>query len=422
MVDGIQQDDLFRLRFIQDAVLSPDGRWVLYTLMHTEEEKADKPAAQDKPDKPTQWRDVKTLWLLSLDDGSSRQLTSNAANASLPAWSPDGRTVAFLSDRQGKTQIFLLPMDGGEARPLTSFTQGVTGRPTWSPDGSEIAFTAGPQDGPPDDADPYRFTRRVYRFDGMGNVDRVVQNIFSVRVDGGEIKQWTDNNAVNAQPEWSPDGQSILFQSRFWPEDSGQYGKLCVINRTGEVTTALEAWQSLMTAHWLPDGKRILFAAARGDLPIGTQCDLWSANLDGGELINHTDGLDRQVAGDLQPDFPFDVLGQPRILLDAAAETAFVEVQCGGEVRIYRVSLKGKDYAAVVSGERSCFPLGLHGDTLIFVASSLNNPTDLFSVDLRNGEECQWTRVNQALLEQRALPETVQMTFPGEDGVEVEGG
>ena len=417
MAEGIQKDDLFRLRFLQDATLSPDGRQVVYTVMHTEEEKADKSAE----DKPKTWRDVRTLWLLSLADGNSHQLTANTSNAYAPAWSPNGEAVAFLSDRQGTTQIFLLPMTGGEARPLTSFALGVTGRPAWSPDGSRIAFTVGPQDAAPADDVPYRFTRRVYRFDGLGVVDRAVQNIFSVGVDSGETKQWTDNNAYNVQPEWSPDGQTILFQSRFAPEDSGQFGTLDLVDGEGNVRTVLSGWRGVTGARWLPDGKRILFAAARGELPIGTQNDLWSMDVDGSNFVNHTEGLDRQVASDLQPDFPPGALGEAKILVDAAGETAYMQVQCGGEVPIYRVSLKEKGYAAVVSGERSCFPLGLHGDTLIFVASELNNPTDLFSVDLSSGAERQWTQINRALLEQRALPKTVHMTFAGEDGVDVEG-
>ncbi|MBI1295838.1 prolyl oligopeptidase family serine peptidase [bacterium] len=417
MAEGIQQDDLFRLRFLQDAALSPDGRQVVYTVMHTQEEKADKPSE----DKPKSWRDVRTLWLLSLADGNSRQLTANTSNAYAPAWSPSGEAVAFLSDRQGTTQIFLLPMTGGEARPLTSFALGVTGRPVWSPDGSRIAFTVGPQDAAHADDVPYRFTRRVYRFDGMGMVDRAVQNIFSVDVDSSETKQWTDNNAYNVQPEWSPDGQTILFQSRFSPEDSGQFGTLDLVDGEGNVRTVLSGWRGMAAARWLPDGKRILFAAARGELPIGTQNDLWSMDIDGSDFVNHTEGLDRQVAADLQPDFPPGALGESKILVDAAGESAYVQVQDGGEVPIYRVSLKEKGYAAVVSGERSCFPLGLHGDTLIFAVSELNNPTDLFSVDLGTGAERQWTQINRALLEQRALPKTVHMTFAGEDGVDVEG-
>src|SRR5262249_27165081 len=88
-----------------------------------------------------------TIWLVDAAGGEPRQLTAGPRTDSLPRWSPDGRTLAFLSDRlkEGQRQVFLLPFAGGEATPLTDIT-GVIPTPRglnalqWSPDGKAIAF------------------------------------------------------------------------------------------------------------------------------------------------------------------------------------------------------------------------------------------------------------------------------------------
>src|SRR5207253_1121130 len=109
--------------------------------------------------------------------------TAQARDAS-PQWSPDGRRIAFLSTRRGKPQIFLIPVDGGEARPLTALPQGVGSGPAWSPDGQRIAFSANPLGEPPDLNKPYRLTRHTYRFDELGYLDGVAQDIYIVDAAG----------------------------------------------------------------------------------------------------------------------------------------------------------------------------------------------------------------------------------------------
>ncbi|MCB0142269.1 MAG: PD40 domain-containing protein, partial [Caldilineaceae bacterium] len=76
--------------------------------------------------------------------GQARQMTHGAHSNSNPQWAPDGQTLAFVSTRAEKPQIYLLPVDGGEARAVTQLPQGVGADLAWSPDGVKISFTAGP--------------------------------------------------------------------------------------------------------------------------------------------------------------------------------------------------------------------------------------------------------------------------------------
>src|SRR5262249_8378564 len=121
-------DDLVSLKRVGSPALSPDGRLVAYTL------------------RETNWDDdlYKTeIWIADTQTGSVRQLTNSmsaAKSSSAPAWSPDGRRLAFSSDRTDKRQIYLIDFNGGEAEKLTSGEEAV-GSFKWSPDSRSIAFT-----------------------------------------------------------------------------------------------------------------------------------------------------------------------------------------------------------------------------------------------------------------------------------------
>jgi len=132
-----------------------------------------------------------------LQSGEARQLTTGTASEWNPQWSPDGNQIAFISTRGGPPQVYVSPVDGGEARPLTFLKRGVGGVPLWSPDGNQIAFTASAKDEARDPRKPYRITRFIHRVDGMGNVDDGIQDIYVTNTKGGEVKRLTEVLTTN---------------------------------------------------------------------------------------------------------------------------------------------------------------------------------------------------------------------------------
>jgi len=403
----LQPDDYFRLRFLQDAALSPDGQSVAYTVLHTE--------TVEEP-----FVDRKTIFLQRLIDGYTKQMTSGTHLDHSPAWSPDGSQLAFVSDRADKPQIFLLPVDGGEARQLTNLPNGVGGGPVWSPDGSQIAFTAAAQDEAADPATPYRVTRPIYRFDGLGRTDRSNQDVWVVSADGGKTQRLTDDGFHYAPPRWAPDGSRLLAVGSLGPESHSIRGQARLIGLDGTVTPLTGAWGSADTAEWTPDGQAILFAGAPAGTDIGTQNSLWRMDTSGGAPVNLSAELPFHVAGRLQVDMPSATVRQPRIV--CTDDAAYVRVQCGGEVRIYRMRLDGKAASEmVVGGKRFCEAVGVAGGRLLFWANSLNDPLNLYTKNHATGEERQITRLNDDVLAGLALPGVEHLDFTGEDGEPVEG-
>ncbi|MDX6532988.1 MAG: hypothetical protein QOF68_732 [Gaiellales bacterium] len=197
--------DLLRERMIESLDLSPDGSMVAY---------AERGAEGD--------RDVTSIWIVPFAGGRSRRLTEVKANDTRPRFSPDGRTLAFLSDREKKTaQVFLMPLDGGEPRQLTTFRRGVT-EAEWMPGGKALAVVATDEEShvlagerkPKADGDEEAATARVlrhidWRMDGSGLLDHPTHvHLVPVR---GRARRLTKGRWFASSATPHPDGSSITF-------------------------------------------------------------------------------------------------------------------------------------------------------------------------------------------------------------------
>jgi dipeptidyl aminopeptidase/acylaminoacyl peptidase len=115
-------DDYIALKAVSDPQLSPDGKWVAYTVST--------PSLQDN-------RNVARIWVAEVATGKSRQVTGGPGSDRQPRWSPDGKTLAFISTREGGAQVWLLPIGGGDARKVSGLADGASD-PLWLPDGSGL--------------------------------------------------------------------------------------------------------------------------------------------------------------------------------------------------------------------------------------------------------------------------------------------
>src|SRR5213593_1042937 len=119
---AITFDDYIALKAVSDPQLSPDGKSVAYTVAA--------PSLQDN-------RNVSRVWIVEVATGRSRQVTNGPGSDRQPRWSPDGKTLAFISTREGGAQVWLLPIAGGDARKVSSLADGASD-PVWLPDGSGL--------------------------------------------------------------------------------------------------------------------------------------------------------------------------------------------------------------------------------------------------------------------------------------------
>lgn len=394
-------DDL-RYARIGSARLSPNGALAVCDLTRHDIENE---------------RSSTSLWLIDLASEQARPLTHDQSNDSSPAWSPDGAQIAFLSDRSGVKQVFLLPLDGGEARQLTNLRGGVDGPLAWSPDGKMIAFSASAQVEPRDPTAPYRVTRFVYRFDGIGYVDDAVQNIFIQSIAGGDARQLTADAHLDRTLRWSPDGREILYLASFDPDRPELFSaKLRIVNLEGEVEDILGLdWGFIKNAGWLPDGLRIMVIASRGGQPMATKDDLWLVDRESGAVVNRTADLPFGVEVQW-----FPVFSAANIL--TADSTALVNVVEAGKKGVYAVALSGEPaWRQLLGGNRTLALQDADAGKMLFLSSDLENPGDLCVAALDGSNERRLTRFNDELLAEIDFPRVEELRYQTADGARIQG-
>ena len=281
-------DDLYQIVYVEDPRISPDGQWIAYVQR-----------SLDRLE-----NGYKTnIWLAPTGGGKPVRVTRGGKD-SQPRWSPDGTTLAFVSARNEKPQVYLLPVNapGGEPRPLTEATNGAT-FPAWSPDGTQIAYLsrlnaderakedAGEAPDPPEDKldatqrkerkdhdekmrfDPRRTWRIPYR-QGTSFVDDRHAQIYIIAIDetleGDDKKprRLTDLDADYGTPVWSPDGSTILTDRTLEIDGDEPWRKTSVFTldaASGDETQLTDEDHADGGGIYSPDGSRIAYVRRLSD-------------------------------------------------------------------------------------------------------------------------------------------------------------
>ena len=409
----VQIDDLFRFKLIGDAQISPDGRRIAYVLKELDRD-ADEYVSN----------------IYVHEDGESRRFTAGDKD-SAPRWSPDGRYLAFLSGREEKAQIYLMPACAGEPVRLTDQTLGA-GAPVWSPDSTRIAFTApvSTKDVPAEDEKKAKtrvIERAVYKLNGVGYTGDRRRHLFVLSLpshpgERPEPLQLTRGDFNHNAPAWSPDGAHLAFAADRDPDwDLRSYSDIWVIPVTGgeprRVTEAPGLWTNPVFS---PDGSHIaLVGYARPvDRPAVYFPQLWTVSRGGGEPQNCLEGIDVVVGNSVGSDW------------SAAGEDGLAWQESGiyfiaserGTANVYRWE---DGLHPVTRGAQNVMDFSVAGcGTVAYTASRATRPSEIFRRDVAGAEAeevAPLTHHNDEALQEISPIPPEKLTFTGAEGVPVEG-
>jgi len=372
---------IYDLRTAATPRISPNGKRIAFVLGETSRE-TDKPSSH--------------IWIIDPDGANARQLTRTGTSHSSPAWSPDGQTLAFVSQRDGAkpNAICLLPMDGGEARELVRH-RAMPGSLAWSPDGSTLACTlpVDPEnpreeerakDAPP----PVRVVRRIdYKQDNRGFLNDTRMQVMLVSAENGEIRQLTREAVDHTEPQWSPDGRTIAAKVS---NRNGMHSQLALVDvATGAVEVVGPEDGVLATWAWSWDGSFILFDGEDRNIAY---TDYFRYDLASGERRRLTDDLPFSS----ESGFPtISSPAQPVWLDDRIALVHGIEHGASG---LWTIDSESGDVAEVVQWEATHAGLStdLSANLIVQAWSSLEGTGELAVFDRAAGETRIITSFNEA--------------------------
>ena len=415
-------DDMHRFHDVRDAQISPDGKWVAYTVSTVD-------TTADKSDTD--------VWITSWDGKQHLRMTTSPENETSPRWSPDGRWLAFLSSRPGKAkgnQVWLLDRNGGEAQQFTE----VKGRLTsyeWSPDAKKLLLVMADRD-PNDPADderpagpaapgggagapakapkPIVIDRYKFKQDIQGYLTRPGARLYLFDVESKKAEALTDASLEAASPAWSSDGKWIAFLGRSG-KDADRYNTSNVFvmeARAGATPREITHYDGLHGSasrgrpEWSPDGTTLVYLQSSGaKLGAYNMNRLAVVAVSGGEPKILAGGLDRGVSA---PRFTPDGAGILFLVGDDASEYPARIPANGGEVQRL---VKGPVVISSVDQGKD--------GRLAMLAANDAKPAEVHAFE---GNELRvLTHHNDALMAEFNLGSTEEFRCTAKDGNEVHG-
>jgi len=426
-------DDLLAVKGVSDPQVSPDGKLVVYVV--SELDRATEKSNSD-------------LYLIPSGGGEPRRLTTATGSDNHPRWSPDGRSIAFLSTRGGSAQVWLLPVDGGEARPLSKLPVDVAG-PIWSPRGDRVAFTAKvypgktPEETAAIDEAKAKEKSRVKTYDKLMVRhwdqwdDGKRSHLFVADVATGKARDLSPKFAVNIPPApfggssdyaFSPNGNELAFTAEpsrdlAWSTNTDVW----IVSAAGNEPQNLTVDNPGADAQpsYSPDGDYLAYLS---QARAGFEADRWVLKVrdrDSGESSEVTDRIDRSVhsfawGGSREVTRPFE--GTVRdlfVVLDDSGSVAIrgLGLLADGDGHVF-VTERPKGIAGGVNHSLQILP---GGDDLVFLHGTSNAPNEVYRATPDGSGLTALTRQNAPLLEALDLPRAEKLSFQGADGDEVSG-
>ncbi|HXB54271.1 MAG TPA: S9 family peptidase [Vicinamibacteria bacterium] len=408
-------DDLWAVRRVGAPVLSPDGRFVAYTVTGYDMEED---------------RGNADIWISPLAGGPARQLTTNRASDTSPAWSPDGTRIVFVSRREGDgaKQLYVIRVDGGEAERATDMPLSVSD-PKWLPDGKRIAFVSPVIAGAeaPEATKKALAARdkskvrahvtdnRLYRFWDRWLTEGEYPHVFVLDLETRKVtdllpgsKRYFELMDGSGAFDVSPDGSTIVFSANRTPEPypTLDYDIFSVPAGGGEVKdlTPTNPGDDVRPV-FSPDGKRVAYGLQRRGDGWPDYTRLAVLDMTTGKTTVLTEGWENSVA-----DWAWTADG----------ENLVFHAEVRARANLYRIPARGGSPQEVHHGGTTSGAAPTRDRQVVFSETTLSRPPELAVVGLDGSRFRSLTTLNDALLARMSLGRVEEVTFAGANRDEVQ--
>lgn len=408
-------EDLLALRIVGDPQVSPNGEFTAYCVLSSQAESNTTSSS---------------IWLVENRGGKAaalRQISSGEHRDTMPRWSPDGGALAFLSDRTGTAQLYLLPFNGGEARQISHLTQGVT-EYSWRPDGTLILAhsawkPADEQETPDLSATAVIYTRLDQQVDEQGFKYGRHQQLWLLGLDGSATRL-TSEPVDLLQSCWSPDGTEIAFcaNRRPDPDLSLSMAVWVLTVATGQLRrlTPLEGWAQMPS--WSPDGRTIAYLYTEDQTETTNIVPYLVAAQGGNDAVPAVADMGELTCQAwIIDELHSDYLTRPQWYADGKA--LLIIGQKRGQVHLYRVDLAQKQVVQLTGGNGRYFSphLNAASNSVSMIRADWFTPGDVWSMESDGKNLRKLTGVNDSFLRSHQLIRPRRITWKGNDGLTIEG-
>src|SRR5947209_5619668 len=432
----ITVEDLYQIKFLSAPRISPDGQRVAFVVTTIDERKHEYHSA---------------IWMSASVGGEAQRFTTQG-DAHSPCWSPDGRWLAFVSEREGepvgkddreqkkhgkgKPQIWLIPTDGGEACQLTFMEHGAS-HPVWSPDSTQLVFNAlvGPADEETEDGQKLPKVRVIdrlwYRLDGVGFIYERRQHLFLIPLSGGDPAQLTDGDWDDDDAAWSPDGTHVAFVSSRaedrWRSPTPDLYTLAVQHaQAGELRCLTDGSIACSSPSWSPDSKIIAFIGSSKHRSAGHNY-LYTSAAD--VKSSSPNCLTRNFAGTCMDWTNSDIGDEhliPRPAWSSDGQTIYVLAAHHGATRIYAVATSGspEQPPTLTPGNVHVrdFSIDASAGRCALLLADATHVQEIFVCSTATpGELRPLTSMNAELFNELTLSTPEYMLYKGADGWDIDG-
>ena len=409
-------NDLLQVRRVGDPQLSPDGRWVAYTVSDLNMDAN---------------RRVTQIYLVAVEGGEVRQLTKAPQSSSTPRWSPDGKKLAFINARDGGSQVWTIDIASGAEKRITNISTGASD-PVWSPDGRLIAFVS---DVYPECADDECNRKREQAAESSKVkakiTDRLLYrhwntwkegkrtHVFIANADGsGAARDLTPGDydappfSLGGPPDYafSPDSKELIFaRNTDKVEATSTNADIFTVPVTGGEARRIteKNLAADLSPVYSPDGR---FVAYRAQSKPGFESDRWQLMLYD-RKTNETRSLTAQLDTNVES-----------IAFTQDGKTIFLTGLERGRQLVYTVPTAGGAVSKLITdGFNDDVKVSADGKTIIFTRSTATMPTEIFRANADGSNVTQLTKTNESFMAPFGLKPAEEVMWDGAGGTKISG-